>query len=851
MSEVYRIRIQSDADPRGVQEMLGKFKELGVTLEKTSALSKGLVQGFGLGIGSEVITRVAQIPAFLSQAVTEGIRFNSTLEGAKLGIAAVIKQFDTSGRFGNFEVALGAAGDAIDLLKQKAKESPATFEQLVQGFQGLSGAFASAGLSMKQQVDLVVTMSQALSGLGIRSDQLLQESRALVSGNINEDAMAARILGITKAQVDSARESGTLFDFLSGKLAAFKEAGEAGAGSVAVQFSNLEDSLQQLQGIATAELFEQIRGGLSGINAELGKDSAERAAAGLGTYFAGLVDGGTQLVGLMRGFNQAVLQNLPGWMQELAKGNWLEDKAFGSVKNLFEAGSQDKLSQQAGAESKALQEQLANAKDEKSEKAAIEAIEKAIAARRQQGLEASEAEQSILQNHVLQLGNILQQRERIAGSAAGGSGNWKNWFGDAKAFDKGAKARAGHDARSGKLTEEVEGDALDEMGPREKVARLREQVDEMRRSFADDIANKGVELGSGFDPQQAAAGIAGMGGDPEAAEHFEQRLRRIIELTKELDSTNSKIGKTEISGRDMVKELQEELSIQRELASGHDLEAQKLEIQRDLRKEIARISEADLLPSERARALELASQTAQMREQKAIADQQKKQTEAREKIGEMKPDLDGSEKTTGGKGARARREAREDFLGKVQREAKDAGIGGADLKSLLAEKGGEFDEKMQGERGRFGNDAKPDPRAVSVPDVFKKPRAGFGDSPALDIFGPKPPTPLGDIVPTPAGAPQGGGDKAADAAAAMDGAASATDQAANDLSKAGQALSGAGQANSGAAGVLAAAAAQMSSAASQIQMSAAGIASAIPGIASAVQNIEARLANLESSCSSH
>jgi type IV secretory pathway VirB2 component (pilin) len=40
-----------------------------------------------------------------------------------------------------------------------------------------------------------------LSGLGIRSDQLLQESRALVTGNITEDAAAARILGITKQAI--------------------------------------------------------------------------------------------------------------------------------------------------------------------------------------------------------------------------------------------------------------------------------------------------------------------------------------------------------------------------------------------------------------------------------------------------------------------------------------------------------------------------------------------------------------------------------------------------------------------------------------------------------------------------
>jgi len=76
------------------------------------------------------------------------------------------------------------SASAISLLKAKAMESPATFEQLVSAFQGISGAAAAAKIPLTQQVDLVVLMSQALAGLGIQSEQIMQESRALLTGNI-------------------------------------------------------------------------------------------------------------------------------------------------------------------------------------------------------------------------------------------------------------------------------------------------------------------------------------------------------------------------------------------------------------------------------------------------------------------------------------------------------------------------------------------------------------------------------------------------------------------------------------------------------------------------------------------
>jgi hypothetical protein len=233
---------------------------------------------------SSIMTRFAAFAGFagfsagLGAMVKTGVQFNATMEQAVLGIAAVQKQMNPE-RFKTFDEAVTAASGAIELLKTKAKESPATFEELVQGFQAITGAASQAGIPMKKQIDLVVLMSQALAGLGIRSEQIVQESRALLTGNINEDAMAARILGITKKQIDDAKSAGTLFEFLTDRLSAFGEAGERSQRSFTTLASNIRDALQQAAGEATRPIFDLAKSAMESFNSIDWAGIGQRAGA--------------------------------------------------------------------------------------------------------------------------------------------------------------------------------------------------------------------------------------------------------------------------------------------------------------------------------------------------------------------------------------------------------------------------------------------------------------------------------------------------------------------------------------------------------------------------------------------
>lgn len=286
------ILIDSKGDVSGFDAILAKEQQL---LGQSNQLFSALKAGAAIDIGGRLVSSIAQIPAAMDRAIERGVQFNAVLETSALGIAAVLKQFDKEEKFKTFDDALAASAGAIDLLKQKAKESPATFQSLVQAYQALAGPLSAANIPMEKQVELIVNMSQALSGLGISSQQLLQETRALVTGNINADAAAAKILGVTAADVNGAKARGQLYEFLTGKISAFAEAGKRGAATYQTATSNLEDAIDDVLAKVTKPIFEAMTKGTLDLSAALNDPAIVRSLQDIGEGVASLVKSGYDL----------------------------------------------------------------------------------------------------------------------------------------------------------------------------------------------------------------------------------------------------------------------------------------------------------------------------------------------------------------------------------------------------------------------------------------------------------------------------------------------------------------------------------------------------------------------------
>ena len=400
---------------QGLEDAQRKIQASTREAQNFNSVLSGFAGGVAGGAFAQLTAQLARIPAGFASAINEGVRFNATLESAKLGVAAIVKQFDTTGKFASFDAALAESGKAIDILKQKAKESPATFEQLVSAFQGVSGAASAANIPLQKQLDLVVLMSQALAGLGIRSDQILQESRALLTGNINEDAMAARILGITKAQVEAAKSQGNLYDFLTEKMSAFAEAGQRGQQTFTTQLSNLEDALTQLKGVATENVFDILKDSLSGLNATLNEqDTAEKvrgisnAIVGTGSGVASIFDTALKSLQAFGAFYQSGFEQI-GLDHGAAMRALFED--------LYDTGNARQFVIEAGKIETALVNQAQAARTAKEEEAARRVIDEAIAALQEKVSRSTGETQKYAQEYLSRLQQVRGVLPDIVGTS--------------------------------------------------------------------------------------------------------------------------------------------------------------------------------------------------------------------------------------------------------------------------------------------------------------------------------------------------------------------------------------------------------------------------------------------------
>jgi hypothetical protein len=283
--DTYTIKIGSTADTKGFDDL------------EHAAISfiDVLKAGVGLDLGGRLVSGIAEIPRVFQSAIEAGVRFNATLEQAQLGIAAVIKQFDAT-KTKSFDTAMEESAAAIELLKTKANETPATFEELLGAFQATSGAAQAANIPLAKHVELVTLMSQALAGLGIRKEQIIQESRALITGNITEDAAAARILGITKADVETAKAQGQLYEFLSEKMSSFAEAGKRSGQTLTTALSNLEGQLTDIEAKAAKPVFDTLKEAVLTLTEELKKPMVLEELKELGVEVAAIVKTGAGLL---------------------------------------------------------------------------------------------------------------------------------------------------------------------------------------------------------------------------------------------------------------------------------------------------------------------------------------------------------------------------------------------------------------------------------------------------------------------------------------------------------------------------------------------------------------------------
>lgn len=190
--------------------------------------------------------------AFVS-LIKRGFEFNKTMGDSEAAIAQVLAQFKGL----DAQAAKGEAAAAMQQIIDLEPKAAGSLKDLTGGFLATLAASQSAGLSVKQNIDLVGRFANAMANAAIPTDQLAQEMRSIITANIGADSSLARILGITNEMVNQAREAGVLYDFLASKIGKLGEAGD----TAAVAFSSLESAIDKASGALAKGLFQQALDG--------------------------------------------------------------------------------------------------------------------------------------------------------------------------------------------------------------------------------------------------------------------------------------------------------------------------------------------------------------------------------------------------------------------------------------------------------------------------------------------------------------------------------------------------------------------------------------------------------------
>lgn len=254
--------------------------------ETGGVLKEALTQGISFGIVNQLTDRLLRLPGLLADAfraaIDEGVRFNATLESAQLAISAIQLQF-RGGELRGFEEAGVVADGVVAQLRKKAETTNATFASILEAYQANAGQLFAAGVrDAEKQVDLMGVLVNAISSVVQGPGQLVQETRAILSAQIDRTAQAARIFGIENSDIEKAKAAGRVYEYLTEKLGVFREVGERGAKTFSVAVDNAREAYTGLLQEVTKPVFEVLRDAALSLQGILSSSDFKAQFAGMG-----------------------------------------------------------------------------------------------------------------------------------------------------------------------------------------------------------------------------------------------------------------------------------------------------------------------------------------------------------------------------------------------------------------------------------------------------------------------------------------------------------------------------------------------------------------------------------------
>ncbi|MDR2172691.1 MAG: hypothetical protein LBE32_00530 [Burkholderiales bacterium] len=269
MSSDREFKLKITADGRVLIEQVGKTRTsvkgfTDAVQRDGAAASKSIDK-----LGGAFVSLAAKIGAAIGTFATlkKGISFNSQIEDARIGMAAMISAQnelrDGSGKLLQgqqaFNAALSISNDQLKKLQLEGVQTTATFGELVGVFKGILAPAQAIGLSIDDARKVTVQMTQVANALAIPMGMVENEVRAILTGTMRQEHQMHRALGITKEMVDEWAKAGTVMAELEKRTKMFAIAGQMASKSWSGMVAGLQETVAQFAGEITKTMLDNIK----------------------------------------------------------------------------------------------------------------------------------------------------------------------------------------------------------------------------------------------------------------------------------------------------------------------------------------------------------------------------------------------------------------------------------------------------------------------------------------------------------------------------------------------------------------------------------------------------------------
>ena len=198
--------------------------------------------------------------AIASPALAGG-KYLKELEDVKLGITGVLMAMGhIDGQVLTFGQASEVAEGQVKLLSNEAMFLAGNTIDLAKAFQAVAVQGLEAGMTIDQIRTIAVAGTAAGRALGISAQTLQRDIRDMVLGIRPNSTILSASLGITKADIDSARTSaGGLFEYLDGKLKGFYSAAMERNKTFSGMWEQMTEMLNRALGGSSIEVFQTAK----------------------------------------------------------------------------------------------------------------------------------------------------------------------------------------------------------------------------------------------------------------------------------------------------------------------------------------------------------------------------------------------------------------------------------------------------------------------------------------------------------------------------------------------------------------------------------------------------------------